>query len=131
MLKSLPLPDKFFIFVKGNFCNKKLRIKINQQVLRGQPLIFSDNFDVPIHAPTSGLIENIYFNSDPIKKNIKIVVSSDYRDKWIRLNPIKNYTKHTPEKLIKIIHQSGIVGLGGGQFSSAKKLMLSINKVHT
>lgn len=131
MLKSLPLPDKFFIFVKGDFCNKKLRIKINQKVLRGQPLIFSDNFDVPIHAPTSGLIENIYFNSDPIKKNIKIVVSSDYRDKWIRLNPIKNYTKHTPEKLIKIIHQSGIVGLGGGQFSSAKKLMLSINKVHT
>ncbi|QCI22574.1 electron transport complex subunit RsxC [Buchnera aphidicola (Macrosiphum gaurae)] len=131
LLKSLPLPDKFFIFIKDDFGNKKLRVKINQQVLRGQPLIFSDDCNVPIHAPTSGFIENIYFDSDPVKKNIKIVVSSDYRDKWIRLHPIKNYTKHTPEKLIKIIHQSGIVGLGGGQFSSAKKLMLSTNKVHT
>ncbi|AEO08477.1 member of SoxR-reducing complex [Buchnera aphidicola str. Ak (Acyrthosiphon kondoi)] len=134
LLKSLPLPDKFFIFIKGDFCNKKLRVEINQKVLRGQPLIFSNKFDTPIHAPTSGLIEDIFFDSNHTqkhKKNIKIVLSPDYLDKWIRLKPIENYKKYTPEKLIKIIHQSGIVGLGGGEFSSAKKLKLSINKVHT
>ncbi|QCI17525.1 electron transport complex subunit RsxC [Buchnera aphidicola (Acyrthosiphon lactucae)] len=134
LLQSLPIPSKFFVFIKSNFYNKKLRIRINQKVLRGQPLTFSDDFNVPIHAPTSGLIEEIDFDSHLIeknKKNIKIVISSDYLDKWIRLKPIENYKKLNPEKLIKIIHQSGIVGLGGGEFPSSKKLILSINKAHT
>jgi len=59
------------------------------------------------------------------------VILSDNLDKWIRLKPIENYKKHTSEKLIKKIYQSGVVGLGGAQFSSAKKLILSMNKVHT
>lgn len=111
-----------------------MRIKINQKVLRGQPLIYGDDDTVPIHAPTSGIIEDISFNLDSIKqyqKNIKIIILSDNLDKWIRLNTIKNYKKYTPDQLIKKIHQSGIVGLGGAQFSSAKKLRLSINKVDT
>lgn len=134
LLKSLPLPDKFFIFIKGDFCYNKLRVKINEKVLRGQPLIFNDDLNVPVHAPTSGFIEEICFDSNPVhkhKKNIKIIISPDYLDKWIRLKPIKNYKKYSPEKLIKIIHQAGIVGLGGGEFSSAKKIVLSLNKVHT
>ncbi|ACL29935.1 hypothetical protein Buap_1040 [Buchnera aphidicola str. APS (Acyrthosiphon pisum)] len=127
----MPLPDKFFLFIQDDYHNVKLRVKINEKVLRGQPLIFSDDFNVPVHAPTSGLIENICFNSDSIKKNIKIVISPDYLDQWIRLNPIKDYKKYAPEKLIKIIHQSGVVGLGGGQFPSSKKIIFSINRAHT
>jgi len=133
-IKSLPLPDKFFIFIKGDINHIKLRVKINQRVLRGQPLFFSNDFNVPMHAPTSGWIEDISFNSNSSKKyknNIKIIVASDYLDQWIKLKPIQNYKKYTPEKLIKIINNSGIVGLGGGEFSSAKKLIFSINKVNT
>ncbi|AHG60255.1 Rnfc [Buchnera aphidicola str. G002 (Myzus persicae)] len=97
-------------------------------------MILDDQINVPIHAPTSGQIEEISFYTDPLdphKKNIKIVILSDYLDQWIRLQPIKNYKKYNSKELIQIIHKSGIVGLGGGQFSSAKKLMLSVNKVHT
>lgn len=103
-------------------------------MLRGQPLIFGDIMNVPIHSPTSGWIEDISFYSNPFyknKKNIKIVILSDYLDKWIKLKPIRNYRKYTAEKLINIIYQAGIVGLGGSQFSSSRKLMLSINKVNT
>ncbi|CAL4326177.1 Ion-translocating oxidoreductase complex subunit C [Buchnera aphidicola (Brachycaudus tragopogonis)] len=131
---SLPLPKRFFIFIDSNIYNTKLRIKINEKVLRGQPLVFGDLFNVPIHSPTSGYIEDIFLYSSPLnknKKNIKIVILSDYLDQWIKLKPIKNYKKYTSEQLIKIIYQSGVVGLGGSQFSSSRKLILSINKVHT
>jgi len=132
--QNLPLAKRFFIFIDSSICSVRLRVKINQKVLRGQPLIFGDIFNVPVHAPTSGWIEDIsiYSNSfNQNKKNIKIIILSDHLDKWIRLKPIKNYKRYTSEQLIKIIYQSGIVGLGGGQFSSSKKLMLSMNKVHT
>ncbi|QIQ42158.1 MAG: electron transport complex subunit RsxC [Buchnera aphidicola (Microlophium carnosum)] len=133
-LKSLPLPDKFSVLIKNNCCDTTLRVKLHEKVLRGQPLVFGNIVNVPVHAPTSGVIENIHFDSHPVEKyknSIRIIISSDYLDKWIRLKKIKNYKEYTPEKLIKIIYQSGIVGLGGGQFSSAKKLMLSLNKTHT
>jgi len=133
-LKTLLLPHKFFFFITNDIYNRKLRVKINERVLRGQPLIFGDRVNPPIHAPTSGWIKDISFDLDPInqrKQNIKIIISPDYLDQWIRLKPIANYKKQTIEKLIQIIYQSGVVGLGGSQFSSAQKLKLSINKVHT
>lgn len=111
-----------------------LRVKINQKVLCGEPLTFGDCFSVPIHSPTSGKIKSIEFNSHHInfnKANIKIIISSDYLDQWIRLKKINNYKLYSAKSLIKIIYQSGIVGLGGAHFSSSKKLMLSVNKVHT
>lgn len=119
----------------NNLFHKQLRVKVNQKILRGQPLTFGDEYTVPVHAPTSGWIEDISFSANTIinkeKKNIKIIIIPDYLDKWIRLKPIKHYKMCTSEKLIKKIYQSGVVGLGGGQFSSAKKLMLSMNKANT
>lgn len=131
ILKSPLFPETFFIFITNDIYTKKLRVKIHDKVLRGQPLIFGSDVNVPIHAPTSGWIENIAINIDPTnknKKNIKITILPDYLDQWIKLKPIYNYKKYSSDKLIKMIYQAGIVGLGGGEFSSAKKLMLSINK---
>jgi len=111
-----------------------LRVDINQKILRGQPLIFGDDFTVPMHSPTSGWIKDIFCDSDFIskdKKKINIVILSDNLDQWIRLKPIVNYEQYTAQTLIKKVHHAGVVGLGGGQFSSAKKLTLSIGKVHT
>nr|WP_234414140.1 RnfABCDGE type electron transport complex subunit C [Buchnera aphidicola] len=134
-LNYLPHPEKFFIYIKhSNFKKNILRVKVGQEVLCGQPLTFGNDLIVPTHSPTSGWIENISFNSDSDNTNqekIKIVILSDHLNKWIRLKSIKNYKKYTPNSLIKIIYQSGVVGLGGAQFPSFKKLMLSINKVHT
>lgn len=131
----LPLPKKFFIHINhGIHVKNILRININQKVLRGQPLIFGNDKITPIHAPTSGWIEDIIFSSyihTPTQENITIIIKSDKKDSWIRLKPYKDYKNCTPDKLIKIIHQSGIIGLGGGQFLSSKKLLLSLNKAHT
>ncbi|ANZ22353.1 electron transporter RnfC [Buchnera aphidicola (Diuraphis noxia)] len=120
--------------IKGNFSDKQIRVKVNQKILRGQPLIFGNDNIVPVHSPTSGWIKDISFSSDFTenkKKILKIVVVPDYLDQWIRLKPIQNYKQYTSEKLIKKIYQSGVVGLGGAEFSSAKKLMLAMNKAHT
>ncbi|WP_261789604.1 electron transport complex subunit RsxC [Buchnera aphidicola] len=134
-LHYLPDPEKFFIHITHSHLKKnRLRVKIGQEVLCGQPLTFGNDVIVPIHSPTSGWIENIYFSSNSSDKNqekIKIVILSNHLNKWIRLKTINDYKKYTPKDLIKIIYQSGVVGLGGAQFPSFKKLMLSINKVHT
>ncbi|CAL4319227.1 Ion-translocating oxidoreductase complex subunit C [Buchnera aphidicola (Cavariella theobaldi)] len=134
-IKTFPLSKKFFISIKNGINLKnRLRISINQKVLRGQPLIFGHNHTVPVHAPTSGWIEDIIFYSDidiPTQDNITIIIRSDTKDSWIRVKTYKNYKNYTPDKLIKIIYQSGIIGLGGAKFSSSKKLLLSLNKVHT
>ncbi len=111
-----------------------LRVKIHQKVLCGEPLTFGDCFSVPVHSPTSGLIKDIEFYSNYIgfnKENIKITIISDCLDQWVRLKKINNYKLYSAQNLIKIIYQLGVVGLGGAHFSSSKKLMLSINKVHT
>ncbi|QFQ32951.1 electron transport complex subunit RsxC [Buchnera aphidicola (Aphis fabae)] len=135
IINYIPYPKEFFVHVKYNTLKKNmLRVKINQKVLCGEPLTFGDCLSVPIHAPTSGLIKNIEFNSNCFginKENIKITIISDYLDQWIRLKKINNYKLYSPQSLIKIIYRSGVVGLGGAYFSSSKKLMLSINKVHT
>lgn len=134
-LNYFPNPKEFHIHIKYNrFEKSKLRVQVGQKVLCGQPLIFGNNSTVPIHSPTSGFIKNIYFDSNISsinQKKIKIVILSDYLDNWIRLKTIKNYTQYSPKKLIKIIYQSGVVGLGGANFSSSKKLTLSLDKVHT
>ncbi|AWH90650.1 electron transport complex subunit RsxC [Buchnera aphidicola (Melanaphis sacchari)] len=128
-LNYVPLPKEFYIFLNSsNFKEIKLNVKINQRVLCGQPLTSGDDYIVPIHSPTSGWIKKISHSS---KKQIKIVIISDYLDQWIRLKKITNYKKYTSENLIKKIHKLGIVGLGGGQFPSSRKLKLSINKAHT
>ncbi|WP_367682239.1 electron transport complex subunit RsxC [Buchnera aphidicola] len=134
-LNYFPNPKEFYIYIKyDHFKKNNLRVQVGQKVLCGQPLIFGSNKTVPVHSPTSGWIKNIDFDSNisnTNQKKIKIIILSDYLDNWIRLKTIKNYTKYSPTKLIKIIDQSGIIGLGGGGFSSAEKLRLSLNKVHT
>lgn len=107
---------------------------MHQKILRGQPLIFGDHNIAPIHSPTSGWIEDIIFYSSinyPEQDNLTIVIKSDKKDRWIKRKCFSCYEKYTPEKLIKIIYQSGIVGLGGGAFISSEKLLLSLGKVHT
>nr|WP_226856602.1 electron transport complex subunit RsxC [Buchnera aphidicola] len=135
IINHIPNPKEFIIYLKYNTLKKSmLRVKINQKVLCGQPLTFGDYSSVPIHSPTSGMIKNIEFNSGSLsfnKANIKITILSDYLDQWIRLKKINHYKLYSAQYLIKIIYQLGVVGLGGANFSSSKKLMLSIKKVHT
>lgn len=77
-------------------------------------------------------MEDIYINSNSINKdkdNIRVLVSSNYLDKWITLNSVQNYKEYSPEKLIKIIYESQASLIWeGSEFSSATKLILNINK---
>ena len=106
IIYHIPHPKEFFIYITYNTLKKNmLRVKVNQKVLCGQPLTFGDNWSVPIHAPTSGLIKNIEFNSNSInynKKNIKITIISDYLDQWIKRKKISNYKLYSSQNLIKI-----------------------------
>jgi electron transport complex protein RnfC len=59
-ITQLPLPDKLVIPIKQHIgVNGKLLVEPEQYVLKGQALTEpSENWSVPVHAPTSGTIIN-------------------------------------------------------------------------
>ena len=61
-IQRLPLPQKLVVSLKQHIgANGKLIVEKGQQVLKGQALTKpSGNWSVPVHAPTSGIICEIY-----------------------------------------------------------------------
>ncbi|WMY97745.1 MAG: electron transport complex subunit RsxC [Arsenophonus sp.] len=98
-------------------------VKKGDYVLQGQSLIKCKNFDTtPIHAPTSGeiiKIENLNFENY-IQKNIYI--KSDYKNQLYPTKNLSNYHQYSRKKILSKIQQSGIIGLGGSGYPTAKKI---------
>ncbi|HXK00603.1 MAG TPA: electron transport complex subunit RsxC [Buchnera sp. (in: enterobacteria)] len=136
-IKTLPekiiLPgDKFCIYFDVDPIGIiHLKVQIGDQVYRGQELIFSKKHVVPVHAPTSGRIVDIkksIYNNILNKYRIEIFILADGKDIGKKLFPVHNYKETSRENIIKLIYKNGIVGLGGAQFSTARKLSIGINK---
>ena len=96
-------------------------VEIGEQVLKGQKIANANGYvSAPIHAPTSGTIEDIsdYPIAHPSGMSAPcIVIKPDGEDKWIELEShASDYTSIDPSKLRNIIRRAGIVGLGGAGF---------------
>lgn len=124
--------DKFCIyFYVDSIGITQRRVQIGDQVYKGQALIFGKKHIVPVHSPTSGTIIDIkkymYDNVLNIYK-IEIFILADGKDIGKQLFPIHNYKKMSRENIIRLIYKNGIVGLGGAEFSTARKLSIALNK---
>ena len=59
-LSQLPLPDRFIIPLKQHIGHEgEICVAPGDKVLRGQPLTFGNGRMLPVHAPTSGVVEAI------------------------------------------------------------------------
>ncbi|CUR53639.1 Electron transport complex subunit RsxC,partial [Serratia symbiotica] len=134
-LRRIPLPKIFIVplqqhlGLKGDPC-----ISVGDKVLKGQALSLGKKFIVPIHSPTSGIIHSIQphlIASSSKTKELCIIIKSDGKDNWCNLHPILDYYKLSEIKLLNYIQQSGIVGLGGAGFPTAKKIKNGLNIVNT
>ncbi|XBC39335.1 MAG: electron transport complex subunit RsxC [Buchnera aphidicola (Nurudea shiraii)] len=136
-LNYLTLPKKFLVLVdKKVVLNKKIVVNLGQTVLRGQILALGLKDIAPIHSPTSGTIVDIYkkqFNFFSNKWFGIIDIKSDGYDKWIHRISTRDYKNLSCNKLIKLIYDSGIIGLGGSGFLSSKKLKCALKSkiLHT
>ncbi|CAL4319337.1 Ion-translocating oxidoreductase complex subunit C [Buchnera aphidicola (Pemphigus immunis)] len=135
-IKTLPekiiLPgDQFVVYLNFyTFEKVQLRVQIGDYVFKGQLLVEGNKHIVPIHAPTSGKIIDIKrYLYDLIlnKYRIDFFLIADGKDISTKLFPIHHYKKIKRENIIKLIYKNGIVGLGGAQFSTTRKLRIALH----
>ncbi|WP_105903157.1 electron transport complex subunit RsxC [Vibrio gangliei] len=127
------LPEEFVLPLKqhigrpGDIC-----VKVGDPVLKGQQLTQANlAFMVPVHAPSSGVVTAIEKRTIAHPSGLSdlcIVIKPDGEDKWCEKEAIDNYTERNAEELIEKIRQSGISGMGGAGFPTARKLHTGLAK---
>src|SRR5471030_2045011 len=134
-LRHIPLPPKFYIPLKQHLGPEgELCVTVGDGVLRGQPLTTGFGRTLPVHAPTSGMIEAIipHITAHPSAlAESSIVLRPDGDDRWYPRPPPVDYRQRDAADLLTLIHQSGIAGLGGAGFPTAAKLQDGLGTINT
>lgn len=88
----------------------------------------------PIHASVSGTVVDICDWEHPTGNRIRsIIVENDFEDKRAECfqEACPDYRSKTPEELIAMIREAGIVGMGGTAFPTHLKLTSGLGRVDT
>ncbi len=126
-IKKAPIASKLVIPLQQNIGQPSVAcVAVGDKVHKGDVIAHAGGIiSVPLHAPTSGTITAI--DEFPIvhpsgKNGPAIMITPDGEDHWCELNPVENYLDLEPRQLRDIIHDAGIVGLGGAGFPAYFKL---------
>ena len=110
-------------------------VKKNDTVKKGQKIGDNQGLCVPIHAPVSGVVKAVearpHSNGTTV---MSVVIENDHQDtlyEEIHPRTPEEVAKLTPQELIGIIREAGIVGMGGASFPTHVKLSGAIGKVDT
>jgi len=116
-----PLPTVLHIPLKQHIGDQgHCIVDQGDRVLKGQPLTTTYHpYAVPVHAPTSGVVKRIgeHVSAHPSGlAETTITIEADGLDEWCELTPYADYTSIDKLKLIEILCDAGISGLGGAGF---------------
>ena len=135
-IQEFPEPDILVIPMSqhiGAPC--KPLVKKNDQVKKGQKIGDNQGLCVPVHASVSGKVKSV--ESKPHSNGttvMSVVIENDHLgtlDESIQPRTQAEVDALTPEELIGIIREAGIVGMGGASFPTHVKLSGGIGKVDT
>jgi electron transport complex protein RnfC len=101
----------------------KPQVAVGDRVLGGQRL--TDLSGLPVHAPTSGHVSAIEERPVPHASGLRgpcIVIACDGLDEWGEGDRFEDFRKADRGELIAHLHASGIAGMGGAGFPTARKL---------
>jgi len=110
-------------------------VKKNDTVKKGQKIGDNEGLCVPVHAPVSGTVKAV--EARPHSSGVtmmSVVIENDHQGTLcedIRPRSREEVEALTPEELIAIIREAGIVGMGGAAFPTHVKLSGGIGKVDT
>lgn len=101
-------------------------VEVGERVLKGQKIAdVKTGMGVPVHAPTSGVIESIADLPVPHPSGMTdrcITLKPDGEDQWCQRNPVKDYRSLERDQVLQIIRDAGISGMGGAGFPTNIKL---------
>ena len=110
-------------------------VKKGDLVKKGQKIGDNQGLCVPVHSPVSGKVSVVAPRPHPNGTTMmSVVIENDHQDTLCE--DIKHRTQEevdalTPEELMGIIREAGIVGMGGATFPTHVKLSSGIGKVDT
>ncbi len=110
-------------------------VAVGDYVRIGQKIADSDaSVSAPIHASVSGTVTSICEWNHPTGDRIPaIIIENDFEDNRAECfqEACPDYQEKTPEELIEMIREAGIVGMGGAGFPTHVKLSSSLGRVNT
>ena len=125
-IEVMPLPGKLVVFFAQNLgAPSRPVVKKGDEVLKGQVIAEAGGFvSTPVHAPTSGRIDSIGMFPSPVGADSQAaVIIPDGRDEWAEGCDVeRDVSSLDGEKIREMIHDGGIVGMGGATFPTHVKL---------
>lgn len=101
-------------------------VEVGQQVKRGQKIAEAQGFvSSPLHASISGTVVAIEMRPHTVNgtESLSIVIQSDGMNTLHEsVQPAGDIDTLTPDEIIEIVRDKGIVGMGGAGFPTAVKL---------
>ncbi|HUO83276.1 MAG TPA: electron transport complex subunit RsxC [Gammaproteobacteria bacterium] len=102
-------------------------VAAGRRVLAGEPVArANDGISAPLHAPTSGTILAIEDRQVPRPGGPVepcVILEADGRDqRYEGYEPVDDPQALAPAEIRRLVHEAGIVGLGGAVFPAAVKL---------
>ena len=110
-------------------------VKKGDPVTVGQKIGDNTGLCVPVHSPVSGKVKSVEMKAHSSGTTMmSVVIENDHLGTLcedIQPRTQAQVDALTPEELMEIIHQAGIVGMGGATFPTHVKLSSGIGKVDT
>ena len=135
-VQAFPEPDILVIPMSqhiGAPC--KPLVKKGDHVTVGQKIGDNAGLCVPVHSSVSGTVKGVEMRPHSSGSTMmSVVIENDHQDELcpdIRPRTPEEVEKLTPEELMGIIREAGIVGMGGATFPTHVKLSSGIGKVDT
>ncbi|MCK4539448.1 MAG: electron transport complex subunit RsxC [Candidatus Krumholzibacteria bacterium] len=123
---EMPLPKELIVYFSQNLgAPSNPVVKKGDEVKKGQVIGESGGFvSTPVHAPTSGVVKTVENRPSPVGADmIAAVIVPDGLDEWVEgCNVERGSTGLNREKIKGLIHDGGIVGMGGATFPTHVKL---------
>lgn len=134
--QEFPAPDIVVIPMSqhiGAPC--KPLVKKGDLVKVGQKIGDNQGLCVPVHASVSGKVKAVEAKAHTSGTTVmSVVIENDHQNTLcedIHPRTAEEVDALTPEQIIDIVHESGIVGMGGATFPTHVKLSGGIGKVDT
>jgi electron transport complex protein RnfC len=132
-IKRIDPPDFIYLYLSQHtgvpsepILKKKDEVQVGQKVAKA-----SGQLSVPLHSPVNGTYMGTVMHPHPLggkKKAIRIKVDKENIEYFKKKKKKEGISKIPAKKLINIIKESGIVGMGGAAFPTYFKLQVPTNK---